>query len=95
MFESLTPVPPMADAPIPPVYLSVETVLNIAALLLVISLGCSMLVPSEPGWSDDDDVFFLGSATAAPAVFEAEPRLMPPRPSAVSRKMGLKPTHSK
>jgi hypothetical protein len=54
------------------VYLSVETMLNLAALLLVISLGCSMLVPSEPGWSDDDDVFFLGSATAAPSVFAAE-----------------------
>jgi hypothetical protein len=57
----------MVDAPPPPVYMSVETMLNLAALLLVISLGCSMLVPSEPGWSDDDDVFFVGSTTVTPS----------------------------
>jgi hypothetical protein len=67
VFEALTPTPPMVGAPPPPVYVSVEAMLNLAALLFVISLECSMLVPSEPGWSDDDDVFFVGSATATPS----------------------------
>jgi hypothetical protein len=53
--------PPLAPAP------AVETMLNMVALLLVLSLGCSMLVPSEPGWSDEDDAFLLGGATATPS----------------------------
>jgi hypothetical protein len=50
VFEALTPTPPAVDAPSPaPAPWSVETMPNLAALLLVLSLGCSMLVPQEPG----------------------------------------------
>jgi hypothetical protein len=60
VFEALTPTPQMVDAPPPaPVPWSMETMLNLAALLLVLGLGCSMLVPSEPGWSDDDDAVYV------------------------------------
>jgi hypothetical protein len=39
VFESLTPTPPMMDDPPLLVYMSVETMLNLAALLLVLNLA--------------------------------------------------------
>jgi hypothetical protein len=68
VFEVLTPTPPVVEIASPAqATWSVETMLNLAALLLVLGLGCSVLVPSEPGWSEDDGAFFVGDAMVAPA----------------------------
>jgi hypothetical protein len=35
-------------------------VVNLVSLLLILSLGCSMLVPLGEPHSEDDDAFFVG-----------------------------------
>jgi hypothetical protein len=54
-------VPPVVAAvPQPEATWSVDTVINLLALLLVMGLGCSLLVPVGERESEDDDVFYVG-----------------------------------
>ena len=60
-FEPAVDQPPVVAAvPQPEATWSVDTVINLLALLLVMGLGCSLLVPVGERESEDDDVFYVG-----------------------------------
>jgi hypothetical protein len=72
VFEPMVDPPPaMTAAPQPAATWSVDTVVNLLALLMVLSLGCSMFVPANEQGAEDDNVFYV----SAPAGESAPGRL--------------------
>jgi hypothetical protein len=58
IFEPLEPrLPPIVEEPPRSAGWSLDTVVNLVSLLLILSLGCSMLVPLGEPHSEDDDAF--------------------------------------
>jgi hypothetical protein len=61
IFEPLEPrLPPVVEEPPRSAGWSLDTVVNLVSLLLILSLGCSMLVPLGEPHSEDGDTFFVG-----------------------------------
>ena len=61
VFEPATSRAPMVDAPRGGGAWNVDTMVNIVAMLLLLSLGGSMLMTSGQPRSDDDVAFFVGA----------------------------------